>query len=112
MPMNHHYASVEPTRAEVDARIGPAIVEFGAPWCPHCQNAQPLLEQAMFEHPTVHHTKVEDGKTCMLGRTFRVKLWPTIIFLKDGVEVTRLVRPENAELILKALELIDLGGLK
>ena len=28
-----------------------------------------------------------------LGRSYKVKLWPTLIFLKDGVEAARLVRP-------------------
>jgi len=38
--------------------------------------------------------------------SFRVKLWPTLIFLRDGLEVDRLVRPTDASGIRKCLEKI------
>ena len=93
MTINHDYASVEPSRADVDALPGATIVEFGAPWCPHCQNAQPLLVSAFETHPGLRHIKIEDGPRRRLGRSFRIKLWPTLVFLKDGQEIARLVRP-------------------
>lgn len=110
MPMNPHYALTEPLRDAVDvlSQEGPVLVEFGAPWCPHCLSAQALLEAA-FEggHPEVRHIKVEDGKGQALGRSFKVKLWPTLIFMKGGQEVQRLVRPTSADEIRRALLAID-----
>ncbi|WP_377159341.1 thioredoxin family protein [Roseateles sp. UC29_93] len=110
MPMNPHYALTEPIRDAVDtlSKEHPLLVEFGASWCPICEAAQPLLEQA-FEgrHAMVQHIKVEDGKGQPLGRSFKVKLWPTLIFMRDGQEVERLVRPTNAADIRAALERID-----
>lgn len=47
--------------------------------------------------------KIEDGKGRPLGRTFRVRLWPTLIFLNSGKEVARLVRPMNLIMITEAL---------
>ena len=101
--MNTTYAVTEPTRAEVDALPGPALLEFGAPWCPHCQAAQPLIAAALAKVPDVKHLKVEDGKGRPLGRSFQVKLWPALIFLRDGQEVTRLVRPPSSQDISSAL---------
>ena len=46
---------------------------------------------------------VEDGKGRRLGRSYRVKLWPTVIFLRDGVEVDRVVRPTGRPEIDEAL---------
>ena len=105
--MNTSYAIDEPSRAEIDALTGPAVVEFGAPWCPHCQGAQPLIAAAFAGHPHVNHLKIEDGKGRRLGRSFQVKLWPTLIFLSGGKEVARLVRPTKASAISDALDKID-----
>ncbi|WP_019142935.1 thioredoxin family protein [Noviherbaspirillum massiliense] len=107
MAMNTTYASIEPTRAEIDTLDSPTVLEFGAPWCGYCQAAQPLLASAFAHHPGVRHIKIEDGKGRPLGRSFRVKLWPTLIFLDRGREVERLVRPTDAEMIREALARID-----
>jgi thioredoxin 1 len=108
MPMNHDYAAVEPARAEVDALTGPTVIEFGAPWCPHCIGAQPLLVQAFALHPQLRHIKIEDGPGRHLGRSFRIKLWPTLVFFRDGVEVGRLVRPTDLDDIARELTALDL----
>jgi thioredoxin 1 len=49
----------------------------------------------MKNHPGVRHIKVEDGKGKPLGRSFRVKLWPTLIYFEHGAEQGRVVRPES-----------------
>jgi thioredoxin 1 len=108
--MIHAYASTEPTRTEVEALPGPTVIEFGAPWCSICRAAQPLLMAAFDSHPHVRHLKIEDGKGRPLGRAFRVKLWPTLVFLRDGQEVARLVRPTETGPILQALQQIDAAG--
>ncbi|MBX6319523.1 thioredoxin family protein [Pigmentiphaga sp.] len=110
MSMNTVYATYEPARAEIDALEEPTVLEFGAPWCGYCQAAQPLLEAAFEGHAKVRHVKVEDGKGRALGRSFGVKLWPTLIFLDRGREVARLVRPTDVDAIREALALIDRAG--
>lgn len=85
-----------PSRAEVDALRGLTLLEFGTDWCGHCRAAQPALAQALAQQPQQlqwQHLKVEDGPGRALGRSFHVKLWPTLIVLRDGQEVARLVRP-------------------
>lgn len=102
-----HYSSDEPSRAEVDALPGATVLEFGANWCGICQGAQPALQQAFSAHPGIRHLKVEDGRGRPLGRSYGVKLWPTLVFLRDGAEVERLVRPASAEPVAQALARID-----
>jgi thioredoxin 1 len=85
----------EPTRQEIDAIAEPTVLEFGATWCGYCQGAQADIASVMKNHPTVRHIKVEDGKGKPLGRSFRVKLWPTLVYLERGVEKGRVVRPDG-----------------
>ncbi len=101
------FAEKEPAREEVEALPGAALLEFGSPWCGHCRRAQPLIEQALVAHPGVRHLKVHDASGRRLGRSFRVKLWPTLVFLRDGKEVERLVRPGDAAAVAAALSRID-----
>jgi thioredoxin 1 len=89
------YAANEPTAAEVAALPGRVALEFGAPWCGHCQAAQPALAQALQARGDAAHLKVEDGKGRPLGRAYRIKLWPTLVLLRDGEEVARVVRPRQ-----------------
>lgn len=101
------YASSEPARESVDALPGATLLEFGAPWCGFCQAAQPLIATAIQSTADVRHLKIEDGKGRALGRSYRVKLWPTLVFLRDGQEVARLVRPGDAAAIGEALARIQ-----
>ena len=95
--------SETPTREQLDRMTGLVLVEFGTDWCGFCQQAQPAIAQALGRHPGIGHVKVEDGPGRPLGRSFRVKLWPTLVFLRDGVEVARVVRPRGADEIDEAL---------
>lgn len=103
MPFATTHLTQPPTREAVDQLQGPAVLEFGTPWCGHCQRAQPLIEQALKDQAGVQHLKVEDGPGRPLGRSYRVKLWPTLIFLRNGQEAARLVRPQTAREIEEAL---------
>jgi thioredoxin 1 len=102
MQMTHDYAATEPTRAEIDASHGPLLLEFGSVSCGWCIRAQSLLKSAFAAHPNVQHIKVEDGSGQPLGRSFGVKLWPTLVFLEDGKEVTRLIRPSRPQEVAEA----------
>ena len=107
MPLATEYGHAEPRRAEVDALPGATVIEFGNSWCGYCRRAQPLIAAAFAGHPGVRHLKIADASGKRLGRSFGVKLWPTLVFLRDGKEAVRLVRPAEAADIAGALALID-----
>ena len=103
MHLEPAYADAEPNRAEVDTLPGATVLEFGNNWCGWCRRAQPLIAEAFAAHPALRHLKIADASGKRLGRSFGVKLWPTLIFLRDGKEVARLVRPASAQQIVEAL---------
>jgi thioredoxin 1 len=98
------------TRAELDALPGCIVVEFGANGCGHCAAAQPVIERVLAEYPHVRHIKIEDGSGRRLGRSFKVKLWPTLVLMRDGLEVLRLVRPTGASQVEEAFETLVQEG--
>ncbi len=100
------YDENQPERAEIDALPGATVLEFGSNWCGWCAAAEPLVESALAEAKDVRHLKVQDGSGRPLGRSFRVKLWPTLVFLKDGQELGRVVRPASEEQIRDGLRAI------
>ena len=105
MAMLTSYSEQAPARAEVDALKGATLLEFGTDWCGHCQSAQPYLTKAFADHQDLRHLKIGDGPGRALGRSFRVKLWPTLILLRQGEELARLVRPTSTAQIAQVLAL-------
>lgn len=93
----------EPTREQIDALPGATLLEFGASWCGYCLAARPLIDRALADYPHVRHVKIEDGKGRRLGRSFGVKLWPTLVVMHDGSEVARIVRPLDIAQVLAVL---------
>lgn len=103
MPFAADYRDDEPTRDDVNQTAGLLLLEFGAGWCGHCQALSPALETLLSEHPQVQHLRIADGRGKPLGRSFQVKLWPTLILLQDGELIAQLVRP-TGEAVRQALQ--------
>lgn len=97
------YRDEHPGRAEVDASVGALVLEFGNDWCGHCTAVQPLLAEAFAGHGDIARLKLADAREKRLGRSFGVKLWPTLVFLRDGRELARVVRPRSVREVADAL---------
>lgn len=105
--MTEDYAAIEPTRAEIDALPGATLLEFGSPFCGHCARAQALLAAALAERPDLRHIKIADARGRRLGRSFGIKLWPTLIALRNGEEVSRVVRPQDVDAVEATLSALN-----
>jgi len=100
-------AAIQATLAEAEKAKVPVLVVFGANWCGICQSAQRTIGEALATHAPLRHLKIEDGRGRPLGRSFGIKLWPTLVMLRDGREVARVVRPGGTREIAEALERLD-----
>lgn len=90
------YQSIGPDLAAVEAMRGLVLLDFGTDWCGHCMAARPAVDAWTAQHDDIDHLRIEDGRSRPLGRAYRVKLWPTLVLLRDGKEIARAVRPREA----------------
>jgi thioredoxin 1 len=109
LPLSAKYLAQEPERAEIERMLGAVVLEFGTAWCGYCRALEPQLAALLEQYPQVRHLRVEDGKGRPLGRSFKVTLWPTLVFLKDGHVVAQVARPERKE-IEQGLRAITTSG--
>lgn len=103
MPYATAFTDPAPAADELGELPGTIVVEFGVDWCPHCQGAQPLIREALQDRRDITHIKIEDGPGHKLGRHFKVKLWPTLVVLRQGEEIGRTTRPASAQEIEEQL---------
>lgn len=101
------YQAEAPTPETLATSPGAVLLEFGVAWCPHCQAAEPAIAGALAGRQGITHLRIEDGRGRPLGRAYGVKLWPTVVLLRDGVEVGRLVRPVATETVATLLGRLD-----
>ncbi len=95
-------------RVAVDSLPGRTVLQFGTNWCGYCRSAAPVIATALAEVTNLRLIRIEDGPGRPLGRSYRVKLWPTLIFLVDGTEVARVVRPWRTEDLAPAVAQLGL----
>ncbi len=89
-----------------EARLAekPILIDFYADWCGPCRLLAPVIEEIAEEAEGFLVGKVNVDKAPRLAEAFSVMSIPTVIALKDGREVARLVgvRPKEAILSLLA----------
>jgi len=111
MSYAREYLAQEPSRTDVDAADGLQLIEFGAPDCGFCVAIQSALartlEVADENGTSLTHLKIEDGSGRPLGRSFNIKLWPTLVLMRAGVELGRVVRPTGAPQLRELLSKAD-----
>lgn len=80
-----------------------AVVDFWAPWCGPCVQFSPLFQESARSTSGVVHAKVNVDDNPTTARRFKVSGIPTMVLLRSGVEVDRIVGAVNGGTLQSAL---------
>ncbi len=90
----------ELTQEDFDEKTkqGKVVLDFYADWCGPCQIVKPVFEKVSKELNECIFFRVDVEKNREQANAYAVRSIPTIIFLKDGKEVSRYLGalPEDA----------------
>lgn len=74
-----------------EVKEGLVLIDFYADWCGPCKMLSPLLEQINNEDSEVRVLKVNIDNSTMLANYFKIQSIPTLILLKDGKFVNKMI---------------------
>ena len=83
------YLNQENFQATVES--GAVLLDFFATWCGPCKMVSPILEQLAEEYPDKKICKIDVDKEPALAQQFGVMSIPTLLLMKDGVIVNKMV---------------------
>jgi len=90
---------------EVERSPLPVLLDMWAPWCGPCRMIAPIVEQLASELAgRVKVAKLNTDENPMTGSRFNVRSIPTLLVLKDGKEIDRLVGAFPKQEILRRLQ--------
>lgn len=73
------------------------VCDFSAAWCGPCKMLEPVLRKLEKEYPEITFVKVDVDKQDGLSEEHGVQAMPTLLFVKNGKEIKRIVGYKDYE---------------
>src|SRR5690349_10648888 len=89
---------------EVGGESAPVLIDFTAAWCPPCKAIAPILDELSDEYAgSLRIVKVDVDENPTTARRFDIRSMPTLVVLRDGAEVKRLIGARPKRMLLEDL---------
>lgn len=82
----------------------PVLIDFFATWCGPCKMVSPVVEQIANERPDIKVCKLDVDKNLDLARTFQVMSVPTLVAMKNGKMINKIIGAMPKAQILKMFD--------
>jgi len=91
--MSEHVVEAQESTFEGDIKAEtPVVIDFWAEWCGPCKRLTPVIEEIAQEmNGKVKFVKVDVDNNQEVAAQYQVMSIPTLIFLKEGQELDRMV---------------------
>lgn len=76
---------------ETVTKEGTVLLDFFATWCGPCKMVAPILDQLAEENPDKKICKIDVDQEPALAERFGVMSIPTLLLMKDGVLMNKMV---------------------
>lgn len=79
------------------------FVDFYADWCSPCKQLSPIIEEVASEKTDVKFVKIDVDIESDLAKKYNVISIPTLVVIKNGIEVDRSIGVVNKNRILELI---------
>ena len=82
----------------------PVLIDFFATWCGPCKMVSPVVDEIANERPDIKVFKLDVDKNLDLARTFQVMSVPTLVAMKNGEMINKIIGAMPKAQILKMFD--------
>ena len=78
-------------KTEVLEHKGIVLIDFYADWCGPCKMLAPIVEEVASEHEDLKVVRINIDNEESIAMDYQIMSIPTLVLIKDGKEVDRVI---------------------